>query len=90
MTVEQFKVKLDAELFDSIIKNSLPEGGDLEAIIKPGATQEGRPCVMLTFTVELPDGTLGRAQVVVPSRLFVMAAVGVAGHHERLTGEKLI
>ena len=59
----------DAEKFDSILKDSLPEGGDLQIITKNGATVGGQPAVMFAFSVQLPDGSLKKAQIVTTLRL---------------------
>jgi hypothetical protein len=68
----------DAARFDAVLKESLADGGDLEIVTKDGATESGRAGVMLTFSVQLPDGSLARAQTVVTARLFLMAALIVA------------
>lgn len=68
--MEQIAIILDKpEKFDEKLRNSLPDGGDLEVITKENATVSGAPAVMLTFTVELPDGTFATAQTVTTVKL---------------------
>jgi len=43
---------------------ALPQAGHIQIITKPGATGKGRSAVCLTFDVELPDGSIRRAQAV--------------------------
>ena len=41
---------------------SLPEGGDLAIYVKKNATVNGNAMAVLTFSVQLPNGTIRRAQ----------------------------
>lgn len=69
--MEQLHVQLNSvKRFDEVIGNSLPEGGDLEIITKDAGMKSGNGCVMFTFSVQLPDGTLARAQSVTTMRMF--------------------
>ncbi len=69
--MESFDVKINKpEDFDAAIQTSLPELGDICLITKHGATQSGRTAVMLTFHVQLPDGTIRRVQAVTTMKLF--------------------
>lgn len=70
------------ERFDEVIGNSLPEGGDLEIITKDVGTKSGRACVMFTFTVELPDGSLARAQTVTSMRMFRAIANAIVSTYD--------
>lgn len=56
--------------FDKVLKDSLPECGDLVVITKHDAMQSGAAGVMITFTVKLPDGTFKRVQAVTSMKLF--------------------
>ena len=70
--------------YDEILDNSLPENADLEIVLlKRRGTANGGSCVMLTFTVELPDGTLQRVQTVTTAKLFVTAAKAIEGALQR-------
>lgn len=69
--MEQITVILDAERFDKAVHGGLelspdlpvlPECGDLAFYVKPNATVGGKPMVVVTFTVKLPDGKFARAQ----------------------------
>jgi hypothetical protein len=67
--MERSDVALSAEQFDAAVHGDgvvpvLPEGGDLAFYFKPGATAGGKPGVVVTFTVRLPDGSEARAQAV--------------------------
>lgn len=66
---------------EALRETTLPEGADLRIITKDRATQGGRPAVMVTFTVHLPDGSRRRVQAVTTARLFLMAAAAVRGRY---------
>lgn len=70
--MEQISIKInDAAAFDAALKESLAEAGDLQIITKDGATVSGKPAVMLTFTVTLPNGHHARAQAVTTLKLLL-------------------
>ena len=80
--LEHVKVNLaDTELFDELVHNSLPEGGDLQIVTKDAATVGGKPCVCISFTVQLPDGSLGRAQCVTTLRNMMNALAVLRGRY---------
>lgn len=67
--MERVDVALSAEKFDAAVHGDgvvpvLPESGDMAFYIKPRATEGGKPGVVVTFTVQLPDGSQARAQAV--------------------------
>lgn len=67
--MERIDVALSAEKFDAAVHGDgvvpvLPECGDLAFYVKPHATEGGRPAVVATFTVRLPDGSFAKAQAV--------------------------
>jgi hypothetical protein len=67
--MEAVDVALSAEKFDAAVHGDgvvpvLPECGDLAFYFKPGVTEGGNPGVVVTFTVQLPDGSQARAQAV--------------------------
>lgn len=68
--MEMLILSFDPDRYDAVVKGSLPENGDLEIVIKPRATVNGYPMVAVTFTVQLPDGSLRRAQAVTTLRAF--------------------
>lgn len=75
--MEHFAVTLDdgtGKAYDEALKDSLPEGGDLKAITKNDGTVQGNPIVLLTFTVQMPDGTIRKAQAATSVKLFLFAA----------------
>lgn len=73
--MEAFGIKLnDGKSFDTILAGSLPEGGDATLITKDHGTVGGKPAIMLTFSVQLPDGTPAVAQVVTTLKIFLAAA----------------
>jgi hypothetical protein len=82
--VNVLRIEFDDERFDAAVHDGLPEGGDLEAIVKDGATIDGAPAVCFTFTVELPDGTLARAQSVTTARLVCALGAAIKGHLDRI------
>jgi len=54
--MEHVKISIDADLYDEVVQGGPPECGDLELVIKEGATVSGAPGVAITFTVQFPDG----------------------------------
>lgn len=66
--MEHVVCELNAEKFNKAVHGGLDknpvlkEGGDLAIYVKPKATVNGNPMAVLTFTVQLPDGSLARAQ----------------------------
>lgn len=80
--MEQLKTKLnDIKRFDEVIKNSLPDLGDLEIITKDAGMVSGRGIVMLTFTVDI-DGELKRAQTVTSMRNFRAIANAIVSTYD--------
>lgn len=80
--MEQVQVKLNnIERFDEIIKDSLPDGGDLEIITRDAGTESGRGIVMFTFSVEI-DGKLRRAQTVTTMRNFRAIAFAITSTYD--------
>lgn len=74
----------DPGKFDQIIKNSLPDHGDLSVITKDSATMEGNPAVMLSFTVTLPDGKIATAQTVTTMKLFLSSLSALTAKYGHL------
>ena len=66
-----------AARFDEVLASSLSEGGDLELVVKDGATAGGQPAIVVTFTVEV-DGVPQRAQAVTTLKNFLLAAGSIA------------
>lgn len=83
--MEGVKIALDADRYDKAIHGGLdglpvlPEGGDLAVYVKPRATANGKPGAVLTFTVQLPDGTAARAQAATTLALFEAMASACRG-----------
>lgn len=76
--MEHLQTKLnDVERFDEVIRNSLPDGGDMEIVTKDAGMESGRGIVMVTFTVRCPDGSLRRAQSVTTMRNFRAIAYAI-------------
>jgi len=83
--MEHVEIKLGQDdFFDQIVRDGLPEGGDLVMITKDVATDEGRPAVCLSFTVQLPDGKHAKAQVVTTVRMFQAMAAALVGRYGNL------
>lgn len=85
MTVEHLNLVLDGgETFDRLLREGLPEGGDLTVAAKPYATQQHSTAVLLSWTVKLPDGSLARVQAVTTAACFMAAARGLSGYVQRM------
>ncbi len=81
--MEQLKLKTNnVERFDEVIRDSLRDCGDMEIVTKDAGMQSGRGIVMVTFTVELPDGTLRRAQSVTSMRMFRAIAHAIVATYD--------
>lgn len=71
--MEHFAISINPEAFDAAVHGtpqlrSLQEGGDLAILVKPQATIGGRAAAVITFTVQMPDGSIARAQAVTTLR----------------------
>lgn len=66
--MEAVKIELSAEKFDAAVHGpdggqpSLSEGGDMAIYVKKHATVGGNAMAVVTFSVQLPNGTIRRAQ----------------------------
>lgn len=71
------------EEFDAALRGPdvLQDRGDLSIITKDHGTVGGRPIVLLTFTVRLPDGREMKAQTVTTLGNFMSAAAGLRGRY---------
>ena len=69
--------------FDARVRGPgiLQDGADLIVVTKDHGTEEGRPVVLLTFTVMLPDGMVAKAQTVITGRIFQAIAAGIHGKY---------
>lgn len=83
--MEGIKCEISAEKFDRAIRNVpgeipvLAEGGDLAVYVKPKGTVEGKACAVITFTVQLPDGTKARAQATTTAALLKQVGLIMRG-----------
>lgn len=68
------------ERFDQIVHgpDSMKDAGDLELVVIKNGTKAGKAAVALSFTVQLPDGQLRRAQTVTTLDALLLA-VGTVG-----------
>lgn len=73
----------DAPQFDALLECGLPEGGDLKIITKEDGLNEGLSAAMITFSVQLPDGNVERAQAVVSIRELRTVLREILTHHGR-------
>lgn len=83
--MEVVKTILDdgsGKAFDAALRGTLRDGGDLQIITKNDGTRDGHPCLMLTFSVQLPDGTIRQVQTVTTVRNFLASAGAVAGRYQ--------
>lgn len=59
------------KMFDELVNGGLPQASDLTLCTKDHATQRGMPAVVISFDVQLPDGTVKKVQAVTTVRLLV-------------------
>lgn len=62
------------EEFDKAVHEGLPEGGDIRIVVKEGAMVSGAHGIVITWTVQLPDGEIKTAQATTSLRTFAAAA----------------
>lgn len=67
--------------YDAALKGTLPECGDLKFITKDKGTQSGNPIVLIAFTVQLPDGTMARAQAATTAKCIDGLAKALRGKY---------
>lgn len=80
--MEKLTVQLNnIERFDEVIKNSLPDGGDLEVITKDAGMVSGRGIVMFTFSVDV-GGEVKRVQTVTTMRNFRAIANAIVSTYD--------
>lgn len=80
--MEHVAIRLaDDELWGQVMKNSLPDAGDVMMITKDHCTEGQRPGVCITFTVQLSDGTFARAQTVITGRIFAAMSAAFRGRY---------
>ncbi len=83
--MEHVKLELNGDKFDKAVHGGLdalrvlPECGDLAVYVKPNATVAGKPMVVFTFTVVLPDGSHARVQATTTLAIFDTMRAGVTG-----------
>lgn len=82
--MEHVTLLLDDAAFDRFVHEGLPEGQDLTVAVKAKATAQGKPAVVVSWTVRLPDGTVARVQAVTTAAAFLALALGVKGYVQRL------
>lgn len=76
------KIKLaDDLLFDKLVHNALSDCADVTMVTKDVATRAGRPAVCISFTVQLPNGDLARAQTVITGRNFAAMVAAFRGRY---------
>ena len=86
--MEHVTCELSPDKFDQTVHGGLdhlkvlPEGGDLAIYVKPRATLQNNPMAVLTFTVQLPDGRMARAQCTTTTALLESVAGAIRGWRE--------
>lgn len=70
------------QLFDRAVHGSLKDGANLACVVKENGTVDGKPIVALTFRVQLPDGSVARAQTVTTARALIAAAKLIAARYD--------
>lgn len=74
----------NADKYDDAVYGGLPQASTMDLITKDGATEGGRPGVVVTFLAQLPDGSLVRAQATTTVRLLLAALRGLQAAHPGL------
>lgn len=86
--MESLDLALNSEKFDKAIHGGLdeypvlPSGSDLAVYFKPNATKNGNGMAVITFTVQLPDGSFARAQYSTTVALIETLGRAVKGRRE--------
>ena len=78
----------DGQEFDRVVHGSLPCGSENDAAIvcKDEATQNGKPCVCITFIAGTPSDGPRRVQLVITARTLLTLAAGIAGKYSHVEG----
>jgi len=79
--MESVAIRFDDAAFDRVVHNSLAlrEGGDVCFVVKDHATTGGKPAVVITFSVALPNGEIATAQAVITGELLIVAGRAMEG-----------
>ncbi len=78
MDVEANGMTYDAEVRGEGV---LPSGESVLIVTKSKGTEGGQAVVLVKFDVQLPDGTIAKAQYTFTAREFISAAQAVQGAH---------
>ena len=80
--MERIIISNDPERFDELVHNGLPEGLDIEIASKAGATANSEPAVVMSFSVQLPDNSIARAQAVTTLKALKAGVDTLVAYHE--------
>lgn len=81
--MESIELRLGrSEIFDQLVHGgSLPECGNVVIATKDKGTDQGNPIVVIAFDVQLPDGSVRKAQTVTTVRLLQMTLAALRGRY---------
>lgn len=80
--MEAITLKLSNEAaYDELVQDSLQQAGGITIATKDRGTDQGNPVAVIAFDLQLPDGTIRRAQATTTVRLLQMALGGLRGRH---------
>lgn len=84
--MEHISINLDdASMYDELVHAGLPQVSDITVVTKDKGTAKGAPAVVIAFNVQLPDGSVRRAQATTTVRLLQSVAAATAARHGLLT-----
>ena len=80
--MEHIELKLaDEPLYDELVHQSLRQASDIRIVTKDSGTAAGKPVVVIAFDVQLPDGSIARAQATTTYGCLDMALAALRGRY---------
>lgn len=80
--MEHIELRLaDDRLYDELVHQGLAQASDIRIVSKDSGTVSGKPVVVIAFDVQLPDGSIARAQATTTYRCLDMALSALRGRY---------
>ena len=75
------------KMYDDVLAAvAIPQASPMTIVTKDKGTKKGRPCVLITFDVLLPNNKIMHVQATTTARLFITAASAIQARHEQEDG----
>lgn len=80
--MEAVNIVFNDETFDRLVHEALPQASTVTFAVKESATVSGRAGVVVAFDVQLPDGTMRRAQATLTLRSLQTVLGGIVQRYD--------